>query len=228
MATRERTQRQAPKHRLTRPAVVFDAPIRLWHWAFAAALVVSLTTGLADDIALMDAHLVSGYCALALLLFRLGWFLWGGRHSRWSAYAATPRRLLAQLRGNIDREAAHTAFGALLLFGLWGLVALQAASGLFASDDIFTEGPLAHRLDDDGVDFATALHTRVFWAILVLIAGHLAAIAWYGLAHRDRLALAMFDGRKSGPAAEPRHRAIAALATAIGSAAIVWALVEWG
>jgi cytochrome b len=165
---------------------------------------------------------------LALLLFRLGWFLWGGRHSRWPAYAVTARRLLDQLHGRSDAAAAHTAFGALLLLGLWTLVAVQAVSGLFASDDIFTEGPLAHRLDDDGVDFATALHTRVFWPIIALIAGHVTAIAWYGLARRDRLARAMFDGRKAGPDAEPRHRALVALATAAASAAFVYALVAWG
>jgi len=207
--------------------VVFDGPIRLWHWAFAGALIVSLGTGLADDVTLMETHLGAGYCVAALLLFRAGWFLWGGRHSRLAAYRVSAGRLLEQLRGRVDPTAAHTPFGALLLLGLWSLAAVQVTSGLFASDDIFTQGPLAHHLDDAGVDAATAIHTRVFWPILALVAGHLLAIGWYGLARRERLALAMFTGRKAGPEAEPRRRLLGALATLTGAGALVYALIEW-
>lgn len=228
MATRQGTKLQAPQHGLTRPPVVFDAPIRLWHWAFAGSLTVSLVTGLADDVGLMDVHLGAGYCVLGLLLFRLGWFVWGGRHSRAAAYVVTPQGLLGQVRGRSEPTSAHTPFGALLLFGLWSLVVVQATTGLFASDDIFTEGPLASRLDDDGVELATSIHTRVFWPILALVAGHLTAIAWYSLVRRDRLPLAMFDGRKAGPPAEPRAYALRALATLAASSALVYALVEWG
>jgi cytochrome b len=174
----------------------------------------------------MDTHLLSGYAVLTLLVFRAGWFLWGGGHSRWSAYRVSLRRLLGQLRGQVDSTAAHTPFGALLLLTLWALAAVQTTSGLFASDDIFTEGPLAHRLDDAGVDLATAIHTRLFWALVALVAGHLLAIAAYAL-RRHALVAAMFTGRKPGPPAESRQRIGAAIATLAGSAALVYALVNW-
>jgi cytochrome b len=114
-----------------------------------------------------------------------------------------------------------------LALGLWLLAAIQAGTGLFASDDIFTEGPFADRISDDGVDRATAVHVRVYWLVLAAIAGHVVAIAWYGVVRRDRLALAMFTGRKAGPAVETRSRWLAAAATLAGAAAIVYGTLEY-
>jgi cytochrome b len=174
----------------------------------------------------MDTHLRAGYCVIALLIFRLGWALWGGRHSRLAAYRPTPARLWGQLRGRgTDATDAHTPFGALLAIGLWTVVALQAGAGLFTTDHIFTEGPFVRGTDRTIVDSATALHTRLHWLVLALIAGHVAAIAWYGLVRRDLLARAMFTGRKIGPATESRQRWLLAAATLLGAATLVYFLI---
>src|SRR5262245_4811653 len=42
--------------------LIWDWPHRLWHWLFAAALCISLYTGLVGDISLMDLHMATGAC----------------------------------------------------------------------------------------------------------------------------------------------------------------------
>jgi cytochrome b len=55
--------------------------------------------------------------------------------------------VLAYLRGRW-RGIGHNPLGALSVFALLGLLALQAATGLFGNDDIAFAGPLNHLVDD--------------------------------------------------------------------------------
>lgn len=174
---------------------IWDWPLRLWHWAFAALLVFSLATGLIGDIGLMDWHQRSGLALLGLLAFRLGWAAWGGLHARWRWYWTTPAAFIDHFRGH-PGNSAHTSPGIALALLLFAAAALQVTSGLFASDDIFVEGPL-HGLASEGLaDAASWLHHRLHWLIIAAIGVHLLAHAIYGFALRDPTPLAMFTGRK--------------------------------
>lgn len=216
---------------------VWDAPLRLWHWSFAACLVALLATGLADDLSLLPWHMRAGAVMAALLLFRLMWGLWGGRHARWPAYRVAPGDVAAHFRHG-RAAGAHTAPGKALALAFVALASVQTAAGLLANDGAFTQGPLAHLVDGQTSDLAAWLHRRLFVAVLALIAIHLAAHAIYGL-RGDRLPLAMITGRKSVAAASPRgprppadlrpaaDRWWRALATAALAAAAVWAGGLW-
>jgi cytochrome b len=121
----------------------------------------------------------------------------------------------------------HSAPGAAMAIAMWSVVLVQVASGPFSSDDIFTDGPFAHYLSDSGVDIATTIHTRVYWAIIALIATHLLALAWYGL-RRDAVASSMWTGRSvSGVQPIPGHLPLRAIMTAVVAAALVWAGARW-
>lgn len=208
-------------------ALIWDWPHRLWHWLFAATLCVSLYTGLADDISLMDLHMATGGCVIALLLFRIGWALWGGRYERIAQYRTSFRSMMRHFAGRGAVASAHTAPGAAMAIAVWCAVLVQVCTGPFASDDIVTEGPFAHYLSDSGVDVATAIHTRVWWIIVALIATHLSALGWYAW-RRDPVVASMWNGR--GATALPSiasHHALRAALTAIGAAALVWAGARW-
>ena len=210
---------------------VWDLPIRLWHWMFAACVAFSLYTGLTGDIALMDWHQRSGFAILTLLLFRFGWGVWGGRYVRFPHYVTTPYRVLAffaeslrrrRQRGGPARPGGgndpHTAPGVALVVLLFLAVGVQAVTGLFATDDIFNEGPLVRYVEDSVSKWMTWAHHRVFRGIVALIATHLAAHAVYA-AMRDPTPLSMITGRKTfdGPATEQYFaRAIATIAAAAG------------
>lgn len=194
--------------------------MRVWHWAFATSITGSLVTGLMGDIALMDWHLRLGYCALGLLLFRLGWALWGARYSRLTSFRTSPSRFVAHFRGRAGAEP-RTAPGAALAVLLVAAVAVQAVSGLYTTDEIFTEGPLVRHAADDTLELMNALHHRIYWGVIALVSVHLLAHVIYAL-RRDPTPLAMFTGRKRVVAEPVRHLPVRALLTAAAAAGAVW------
>jgi len=207
--------------------LTWDWPHRLWHWAFAICIGVSLYTGLDGDSDLMDVHVASGVTLLGLLLFRLAWALWGGRYVRFDQYRTSAAAVWRHLRGAPRRGYAHSAPAAAMALAMSGAVLVQAISGLFSSDDILTDGPYADRVSSRGVDLATAIHTRVFWVVLALVTVHVIAIGWYAT-RRDPIALSMLHGRqRSALPAIVQHRWWQAAATVLAAAALIWLAARW-
>ncbi|MEZ5558684.1 MAG: cytochrome b/b6 domain-containing protein [Pseudomonadales bacterium] len=205
-------------------SLVWDWPLRIWHWSLVLTIGGSLYTGLGDDVALMDWHMRLGYVALGLILFRLLWACWGGAYARFGRYRTSPRRVLAYFRGRLPPDP-HTAPGAALAVVLVLLVALQATSGLFTSDEIFTEGPLVRHASGSVVDWMSWLHHQGFVLILVAVAVHLSAHLVYA-ARGDLTPLSMFSGRKPVLVAATRHHPVRALLTAAAVIAAVYLGIE--
>jgi cytochrome b len=192
---------------------------RIWHWLFAIAIVVSSYTGFVGGIELMDWHVRSGVCVIALLLFRFGWAGWGDPAVRLRRYRTSTTRMWQQLRdGTTDSTEPHTAAGAAMAIALTAFVSIQATSGLFASDDISTDGPFAGRVGHSGVDVANAFHTRVYWIIWTLSVVHVAAIAWYRW-RGDPAATSMGTATARAAPRQYGWRAALTLAAALG---LVW------
>lgn len=191
------------EHSATALVRVWDLPLRLWHWLFAAAVGGALYTGLSEDIALIDWHMRCGLAALALLVWRLGWGLFGPRYARWHHVARTfwpgsAPSSAARPAESTDASVARTRPGAMMALALPLIVALQAGAGLFTSDFIFTDGPLVRHVSAATVDLLSAVHHRAYWLVLGLIGLHLSAHA-YCAARRDPLVLSMLTGRKRVP-----------------------------
>ena len=104
---------------------VWDLPFRLWHWALALSVLFSLYTGLSGDISLMEWHQRSGFVVLGLLVFRVGWWIWGGRYVRLSQYWTTPRRFIRHFAGSGIADP-HTSPGIVLAVVLIAALAVQA------------------------------------------------------------------------------------------------------
>ena len=182
---------------------IWDWPLRLWHWAFAACVVFCLCSGLYGDIDLAPWHMRSGLALVGLLVFRLAWAVWGGLYARWRHYWTTPRALWLHFRGRAPATLAHTAPGTALALLFAATVTAQVASGLFTTDDILHEGPLFALASDGLARSAAWLHRRLHWVILGGVSAHLAANAVYAFAMRDSTPLAMFTGRKPKSARLP-------------------------
>ncbi len=201
---------------------VWDLPSRLWHWALFGFLAFSVYSGLTGSIALMDWHLRSGYAVLVLLLFRVAWGIWGGSYVRYRIYWQCLRQLGPE-------PESHTRPGVLMLLALLLLLGIQVATGLFATDDLFTEGPFNNYVSEETASTLSWLHRRNFWLVLVLAGLHVSAVGFYGLWRKDSLAMAMFHGRKE--LADSRegseHYLLRALFTLAGASLIVWWLLTW-
>lgn len=213
----------------TRLAIrVWDAPTRLFHWALALCVTGAFLSVKAGGL-YMDWHVRFGLATLGLIVFRLLWGLVGPRYARFSTFLRGPAAIQAYLRG-AAAPAGHNPLGALSVVALLAALGLQATSGLFATDDIMTQGPLYHRVDEATASLLTSWHRANEWILLGLVGLHLLAIAWYTLARRKRLVRAMLTGNvraqdvppgtvpaDDGPAVWLRATVLAALA-----AALVW------
>lgn len=208
---------------------VWDLPIRLFHWVLVLLVALSWLSGQLNKL---DHHMIVGTAVLALLLFRLAWGVAGSTTSRFGHFVKGPRAILDHLRGIGGAAIGHNPLGALSVLTLLAVLALQAASGLFTSDDIITDGPLAHLVSSRTVSQASTVHRIGFYVLLALIATHLAAIAFYRFARKDDLVTPMVTGEKRVPRGiqgTSGGNPWLALGLAAGSAALVWGgLAVWG
>lgn len=182
---------------------IWDLPTRLFHWLLAASVVGLIATGQLGGNA-MVWHFRLGHTVLALLAFRLVWGLVGGRWSRFSSFLYSPRTTLAYLRGNDGAAAGpgHNPLGALSVFALLTLLALQVTSGLLSDDEIAFAGPLTALVSTSTVSQATRYHKDIGQLVLIaLVALHLAAILFYLWRRKDNLVKPMLLGDK--PLARP-------------------------
>lgn len=217
--------RQSPH---THRVKVWDLPTRLFHWILVLLIVV---LGVSGELGKLDIHMLAGPAVLALVLFRLLWGVVGSDTARFSHFVRGPRAVAAYVaaaRQGTVRSIGHNPLGAFSVLALLALVAVQATTGLFTSDDILSEGPLAHLVSAKTVSLLSGLHRIGFKVLLAFIAVHLAAVAFYRLVKKDDLIQAMISGEKSVPADVQgiRFRSpLLALALLAVSCALVWGIL---
>src|SRR5690606_13269751 len=105
----------------------------------------------------------------------------------------------------------------------------QAGTGLFANDDIASEGPLAKFISKDWSDRLTWFHADVNAPLIFVLVGlHVAAIGWYWFGRREDLVKPMFSGdtlaADDAPHADDTwgRRALAAVLLAACAGVVAW------
>ncbi len=221
-------------HRKNQQRLVWDWPLRLWHWLFAVAVAGAWITGQWGGFDWRQWHLWFGQAALGLLIFRVLWGLVGPRNARFGRFLPGPSKLLAYLKTlpnrNARENAGHNPLGALAVVAILGALAVQAASGLFVFDDILYEGPWYVAVSSETADLASTIHHRLAWPVGALLGLHILAIAFYRLYKGQRLTRAMITGRKPAdrvPEARsiPGSRTVLALILIVAVAAFTWWLL---
>jgi len=187
---------------------VWDLPTRLFHWLLVILVITSYVTGNIGGNA-MQYHEWSGFAILALLMFRLVWGFVGSRESRFATFVYGPSAVISYARILLRRSSVHYLGHNPL--GGWSIIALlftllvQAATGLFANDDIVTEGPLFDWVGKAASDWLTKVHKLNQQVIIGLVCIHVAAVLFYFFYKRQNLVLPMITGVKPwhGAEAEP-------------------------
>lgn len=181
----------------------WDVPVRAFHWALVVLVATSIASGMIGGNT-MVWHLRAGYAILSLLLFRLIWGIVGSRTARFADFVRGPARVVAYarelLRHRPPPALGHNPLGGWMVVLFLALLLFQAGSGLFANDDIATEGPLYASIGKDLSDRLTALHRLNAKLLLGLVGMHIGAVIYHWLRLRENLVGAMFSGRKRLPA----------------------------
>ena len=179
-------------------ALVWDWPLRVFHWALALAVAGSFATHYAG-IEWATWHRRCGYAALVLIVFRLAWGFLGTRHARFASFLRGPAAVFDYLLGRQGYPAAgHNPLGGLSVVAFLLVLGVQATTGLFANDEIANAGPFYGWITPETSNRLTSFHAINSKVLLVLIVLHLAAVAWYDIVRRQGLVRAFWTGRKAG------------------------------
>jgi cytochrome b len=173
---------------------LWDLPIRFFHWLLVIFVAAAIVTGKIGGDAI-DWHGKIGLVILGLIVFRIVWGVVGSSHARFASFFPTPASVLVYLRGHW-KGVGHNPLGALSVFGLLALIALQVGTGLFANDDIAFRGPLSALISKELSDNLTGVHKFSINALILMIVLHLGAILFYACVKKDNLVKPMITGWK--------------------------------
>ncbi len=215
--------------------LVWDLPLRAFHWLFAASILASWGTAKLG-FAWMPWHIRLGYWMMGLLVFRIIWGLIGPRHARFTSFLKGPGAILRYAKGLAGRgegmaSIGHNPLGGLMVIIMLLLAAFQVSTGLFATDDIAYTGPFNSTVSSSTAGLLTSIHQINFNLIWAAIALHVGAIAYYAFIKRQNLVPAMLHGWKPAEAV-PADQAITsselwkALVVMIVAAAIVYGILS--
>ena len=209
----------------SRHILVWDLPIRLFHWLLVILVIVSFVTGKIGGL-WMQYHMLSGYVTLGLLVFRLVWGFVGGRYVRFSSFICGPSQVLkyiqAMLKKDIPKYLGHNPLGGWSVLAMLITLSVQTVTGLFANDDIFTEGPFYHLVSKGTSDLLMRIH-RVNQEVIILVIGvHVMAVLFYLIIKKENLIKPMFTGRKDwyneGQSSTNRRKMAVLIASLIAAA----------
>lgn len=211
--------------------MVWDLPTRLFHWLLVLLVVVSFVTvqiGGND----MQYHELTGFTILVLLLFRIVWGVVGGKASRFVSFVRGPAAVMAYarglFRGETEPHLGHNPLGGWSILAMLAALLVQAGTGLFANDDIITEGPLYSWVSKATSYGLTQFHRFNASLITALVLLHLSAVFYYLFFKHENLIKPMISGKKdwsSDTASAPGSLKLA-LAILLVAAGIVYLIIR--
>lgn len=169
--------------------LIYDLPIRLFHWSFAAFFLCAiLISKLGDDDSPIYAyHMLAGIMLVFLVCLRFLWGLVGSKNARFTAFPLNPLSLFEYLKGVFQGGAKRWA--AYQPASAWAALTMMfLALGLGVTGYFMTTG--------QGKSYKE-IHELFANAFIVVVLFHLAGLVLHTLRHRDWIALSMLNGKKS-------------------------------
>lgn len=196
--------------------LVWDAPVRIFHWLMVISFAGAWLTAESDRWHLV--HVTLGFTMAGLLAFRIVWGLVGPRHARFSSFvrgpAAAARYLVAALRGRPEHHTGHNPAGALAIVALLLLAFAVTVSGWADYADL-------------GGRWLGETHEALASAMLAVVAIHLAGVLAGSWLHRENLVRSMITGRKAAPPHEATRNAWRSVAAAMLLAVLGFWIFQW-
>jgi cytochrome b len=190
-----------------RIVLVWDIPVRIFHWLIVALIAAAYATW---RLNWMAWHGWIGEAALALVLFRLLWGFFGGETARFSRFVTSPRTALQHLKHSFRREpdhqVGHNPAGGWMVVLLLALLLVETLTGVYVANDIVDEGPLTEIVPAWAANAIASSHAIVWDLLLAAIVLHVLAIAGFALIKGQNLVRPMITGMKVLPASAAAPR----------------------
>lgn len=189
--------------------LVWDMPVRVFHWLLAASFFGAWLTAEGDQWRFL--HVTLGYTVLGLIGFRLIWGVLGTRYARFASFVRGPtvvaRYLGSLLRGQPEHYTGHNPAGAIAILALLLLGLAVGASGwatyTLANGEAYED-----------------LHEVFATVMLVIVGLHILGAIIGSWVHRENLIGAMITGRKHGSPADGIERDRRGLGTVLLAAVL--------
>jgi len=167
--------------------LVWDAPVRVFHWLMALSFAGAYLTAESERWRLL--HVTLGYTMAGLVVFRLLWGLLGTRYARFASFvrgpAAAARYVGSLVRGQPEHHTGHNPAGALAIVALLALGAAVTLTGWMNYNELAGE-------------WVEEVHELAGNLMLAVVLVHVAGVVVGSWAHHENLARAMVTGHKLG------------------------------
>jgi len=171
---------------------VWDLPVRVFHWLLAGSFAVAYLV--AESEQLRSLHVILGYTATGLILFRIVWGFVGSRFARFRSFWFAPRAAVEYLRSLRSQHPQHfIGHNPAGSYAIYAVLLVGLATGVTGY----------MRLNEIGGESAEDIHELCanVWLGIVII--HLAGVALGSWIHRENLVRAMITGYKKGMGGQP-------------------------
>lgn len=197
-------------------ALVWDAPVRIFHWLMAFCFAGAYLTAESERWRLL--HVTFGYTMIGLVAFRILWGLIGTRPARFKNFLRGPSAVKRYLQSILSRRpehhVGHNPAGAWAIVGLLALTLMVGATGWAAYNSV-------------GGESLEGAHELLANTMLALVGLHIAGVVVSSWIHRENLVGTMISGRKSaepGSGIRTAHYSVAGLMIA---AVLAFWILQW-
>jgi len=167
--------------------LIWDLPVRLFHWLFAAGFIAAagISLILGEDSPLFPYHSIIGLSLALMVVLRVVWGVAGSRWARFGSFVFGPREtaayMLSTLIGGGKRYIGHNPGSAVAIFAMLALVLGLAVTGIMMARG--NEGP-------------EELHEIMAYSMLGVVVVHILGVVLHTLRHKENLTLSMIRGTK--------------------------------
>lgn len=171
---------------MSQRVLIWDIPTRVFHWLLAVSFAGAFLT--AESERYRDIHVLLGYTLLGLIAFRLLWGFVGSRYAQFSSFLFEPAEIAAYvaslLKARPEHYVGHNPAGSVAVFALLALGLASGVTGVILFRDI-------------GGDLLEEAHEMAAFAMLTIVALHVAGVLVSSVMHRENLVRSMITGFKS-------------------------------
>lgn len=173
-----------------RKTLVYDLPIRIFHWLFAASFVVAfiIAKTVDDESSTYAYHMLLGIFMATMVVLRIIWGFIGSEHARFTSFPVSPSSLLRYGK-ELFVEKPKKYIGHNPASSLAALIMLFCTLGLAFSGYMMVEMHSKH--------FYEEVHEVFAHLFLVAAIMHVAGVIFHTLRFKDIIGLSMITGYKN-------------------------------
>ena len=169
---------------------IWDLPLRLFHISLILLVIGSILSAKLD---MLNLHQYFGVSLLGLISFRILWGFVGTYYSRFKSFNLSVTDALSQFSKTNSITSVRTPIGSYSTLIFIIVLLSISASGLFSSDDVLYDAPLAF-LTPNYTSYFTYIHNILHYLLYSLIVVHILAIMYYQIFKKMKIIQRILDG----------------------------------